>query len=100
MTKTKTVIKTEKVECVDCSSCGQEIEKNDAYDFMISNSEDIQREGKVCEHCVENIVSFPVIYQTLGENTNWGDVALAIASLAFAVMFILKSIQMLLPLIM
>ena len=100
MAKTKTVVKTEEVKYVDCSSCGQEIKKNDAYDFMISNSEDIQREGKVCEHCVENIVSFPVIYQTLGENTNWGDVALAIASLAFAVMFILKSIQMLLPLIM
>ncbi len=99
MTETKTVVTTEEIEIVECSSCGQEIEKNNAYDFMISNSEDIQRTGRACEHCVENIVSFPVIYQTLGENTNWGDLALAIASLAFTVMFILKSVQMLLLLI-
>ena len=100
MTKTKTVIKTEKVECVDCSSCGQEIEKNDAYDFMISNSEDIQRNGWACEHCVENIVSFPVIYQTLGENTNWGDVAIAICVVSLTIMLILENLIPLLPLIM
>ncbi len=99
MTETKTVVTTEEVEIVECSSCGQEIEKNNAYDFIISNSEDIQRTGSACEHCVENIVSFPVIYQTLGENTNFSDLALAITSLAFTVMFTLKGLQILLSLI-
>jgi len=100
MTKTKTVVTTEEVEMVECSSCGQEIEKNDAYDFIISKNAYTQRSGWACEHCVENIVSFPVIYQTLGENTNWGDVAIAICVVSLTIMFILENLIPLLPLIM
>jgi len=104
MTETKTVVTTEEVEMVECSSCGQGIEKEEAHYFVIRNDKNKdgftgQTEGWACRYCVENPISFPVIYQTLGENTNWGDVVLAIASLAFAVMFILKSVQILLALI-
>jgi len=104
MTKTKTVVTTEEVEMVECSSCGQDIEKKEAHYFMIRNSKSKddcigQTNGWACEHCVEKPISFPVMYRTLGENTNFSDLALAITCLVFAVMFVLKSIQMLLPLI-
>ncbi|AFH21618.1 hypothetical protein OSG_eHP5_00140 [environmental Halophage eHP-5] len=104
MTETKTVVTTEEVEVVECSSCGQDIEKKEAHRFMIADTKykdgsTGQTEGWACEHCVEKPISFPVMYRTLGENTNFSDLALAIACLVFAVMFILKSIQMLLPVI-
>jgi len=105
MTKTKTVVTTKDVEMVECSSCGQDIEKKEAHYFIIRNAKfkdelsSGQTEGWACEHCVDEPISFPVMYRTLGENTNFSDLALAIACLVFAVMFILKSIQMLLPVI-
>jgi hypothetical protein len=109
MTETKTVVTTKEVEMIECSSCGQDIEKKDAHYFKIKyfkyeNSKyqrksSGQTDGWVCKHCVENPISLPVMYRTLGKNTNWGDLALAIASLAFTVMFILKSVQTLLLLI-
>jgi len=65
MTETKTVVTTEEVEMVECSSCGQEIEKDEAHYFVIRNEkckEDFsgQTVGWACEYCVENDpIGFP-----------------------------------------
>jgi len=76
MTKTKTVVTTEEIEMVECSSCGQDIEKKEAHRFMIADTKykdgsTRQTGGWSCEHCVEKPISFPVIFRTLGENTGW-----------------------------
>jgi len=72
MTKTKTVVTTEEVEMVECSSCGQDIEKKEAHYFVIRNDKNKddfsgQTEGWACEHCVEKPIDYPVI---LGEFWN------------------------------
>jgi hypothetical protein len=82
MTETKTVVTTEEVEMVECSSCGQGIEKEEAHYFVIRNEKNKddftgQTEGWACEHCVEKPISFPVIFRTLGENTGWLELATA-----------------------
>jgi len=76
MSKTKTVVTTEEIEMVECSSCGQKIAKEEAYYFIIRNDKNKddftgQTEGWACQYCVDNPISFPVIYRTLGENTGW-----------------------------
>ncbi|UXF50728.1 hypothetical protein 7908G4F8_45 [Haloquadratum phage sp.] len=81
MTETKTVVTTKEIEMVECSSCGQEIEKKEAHYFKIKyfkyeNSKyqrksSGQTDGWVCKYCVENPISLPMMYRTLGENTGW-----------------------------
>jgi hypothetical protein len=93
MTKTKTVVTTEEVEVVECDSCGQEIEKKEAHCFMVKNTKykhdsSGQTEGWACENCVESIVSFPVISQTLGENTGWLELATAFLLVALGIVTI------------
>jgi ribosomal protein S26 len=112
MTRTKTVVKTEEVEIeiVECSSCGQEIPKDKAHEFEIKGKNEadsltgvkagVGSHGWACDYCVETQISFPVIYRTLGENTNFSDLALTIGFLTFSVMLTLKSVQILLALIM
>jgi hypothetical protein len=92
MSKTKTVVTTEEVEMVECDSCGQNIEKKEAHYFMIRKlncKHDCieQTDGWACEHCVEHPISLPVIYQTLGENTDFGDIALAICAITLTIIF-------------
>jgi len=95
MTKTKTVVTTEEVEMVECSSCGQEIEKDEAHYFMIRNEKNKhnssgQTNGWACEHCVENPISFPVIYRTLGENTGWFELTAAYLLIILSIMMIVQ----------
>jgi ribosomal protein L34E len=93
MSKTKTVVTTEEVEIVECSSCGQEIAKEEAHYFMIRNEKnerDFSRrtEGWACKYCVENPISFPVIYRTLGDNTGWFELTAAYLLIFLSVLII------------
>jgi len=95
MTKTKTIVTTEEVEMVECSSCGQEIEKDEAHYFVIRNSkckDDCigQTEGWACQYCVENPISFPVMYRTLGENTGWFELTAAYLLIILSIMMIVQ----------
>jgi len=93
MTKTKTIhheYGTTEIEVVECDSCGREIEKDEAYYFIMRNTKmkdefTGQTEGWACEHCVDNPISFPAIYRTLGENTDFGDIALAICAITLTI---------------
>jgi len=75
MTKTKTIqheYGEKEIEVVECSSCGQEIAKEESYYFMIRNDKNKDGftgkiDGRACEYCVDNPISFPVI---LGEFWN------------------------------
>ena len=93
MTETKTVVTTKEVEMVECSSCGQDIEKEEAHYFMIRNSkckDDCigQTNGWACEYCVESPISFPVIYRTLGENTGWAELTTAFLGIILSITMI------------
>ena len=99
MTKTKTVVTTEEVEMVECDSCGQDIEKKEAHYFMIRNSKSKddcigQTNGWACEHCVENPISFPVMYRTLGENTGWFELTAAYLVIFLSIIMILQILSM------
>jgi len=84
---------------VECSSCGQDIEKKEAHYFKIKyfkyENSKYQRkssgktDGWVCKHCVENPISFPVMYRTLGENTGWFELALAFVLIPFGIAMIM-----------
>jgi len=97
MTETKTVVQTKEVEMVECSSCGQVIEKDKAYKFVIhtetnnkrfdDNHPNQYRDGWACGHCVENPISFPVIYRTIAENTDFADIALTICAITLTIIF-------------
>lgn len=95
-TKTKTVVTTEEVEVVDCSSCGQEIEKKEAHYFIIRNAKfkdelsSGQTEGWACKYCVENPISFPVMYRTLGENTGWFELTAAYLLIFLSIIMIVQ----------
>jgi len=93
MTKTKTVVTTEEVEMVECSSCGQDIEKKEAHYFMIRNSKSKddcigQTNGWACEHCVENPISFPVMYRTF-EITGWFELIAVYLLIIFSIIMIM-----------
>jgi len=97
MSQTKTVQTTYgevEVEVVECDSCGQEIEKEEAYYFIIRNTKNKddftgQTEGWACEYCVDNPISFPVIYRTLGADTDFADVLL-ILCLSFVMTWVIQ----------
>ena len=93
MSKTKTIVTTEEVEMVECSSCGQEIAKEEAHYFIIRNDKNKddftgQTEGWACQYCVENPISFPVIYRTLGDNTGWFELTAAYLLIFLSVLMI------------
>lgn len=95
MTKTKTIVTTEEVEMVECSSCGQDIEKDEAHYFMIRNTKSkddyiSQTNGWACEHCVEKPISFPVMYRTLGENTGWFELTAAYLLIILSIIMIVQ----------
>jgi hypothetical protein len=95
MTKTKTVVTTEEIEMVECSSCGQDIEKKEAHRFMIADTKykdgsTAQTGGWSCEHCVEKPISFPVMYRTLGENTGWFELTAAYLVIFLSIIMILQ----------
>jgi predicted RNA-binding Zn-ribbon protein involved in translation (DUF1610 family) len=104
MSETKTIhheYGTTDVEVVECSSCGQEIPKEEAHEFMIKGAQKdvgsityagVGSHGWACEHCVETQISFPVICRTLGENTDFADIALVL-SLSFFAAWILAIIS-------
>jgi len=83
MTETKTVVRTEEVEAVDCSSCGQEIEKNEAYKFVIhtetnnkrfdDNHPNQYRDGWACQYCAdESPAAYPSSSESItGKITGW-----------------------------
>lgn len=76
MTKTKTITKTEEVEAVECSSCGQDIEKDKAYKFVIhtetnnkrfdDNHPNQYRDGWACQYCADES---PAAYPSSSEST-------------------------------
>jgi hypothetical protein len=91
MTETKTIVTTEEVEMVECSSCGQEIKKDEAHCFMVKNTKykddsSGQTEGWACEHCVERPISYPTIKLSkflLGEVTDSVKAIFALMLLSF-----------------
>jgi len=97
MSETKTVQHrhgTTEIEVVECSSCGQQIPKTEAHEFMIKGAKKdvgsityagVGSHGWACEYCVETQISFPVIYRTLGANTDFADILLILCLSFFAV---------------
>jgi len=93
MTETKTVVETKEIEIVECSSCGQEIAKEEAHYFIIRNDKNKdgftgQTEGWACRYCVENPISFPIMYRTLGENTGWFELTAAYLLIFLSILMI------------
>jgi hypothetical protein len=95
MTETKTIVTTEEVEMVECSSCEQTIPEKEAHYFAIRNSKSKhnssgQTNGWACGHCVDHPINLPVIYQTLGENTGWVELTTAFFLIVLSITMIVQ----------